>query len=520
MKATVPEMAGIALHGDLAQAMASKDPHYVAGRLESVKIAPPRGENPPHLYGWVTRQAVTKVHVAHPDRRRTFGMMTTSVGSTYGFPSEWSATVDQVSYGGAAENPVDGAQRLFVLSAGNIPWNKWVDDPAQNDNWSVENPGQAWNALTVGACTNLVNVDLSNWPDAKPLGKKGLLSPCSTTSVHWGPTWPFKPDVVAEGGNGCHDGTSVIVGPADLRLVTTSHDITKQMFVEAGETSAATAEVNRLCTHLQARYPDYWPETIRALVVHGARYTMQMRALLPLVHQKKDKQLMLRRFGYGRISPFDTLYSTLQQPTMVLQERIEPYRGTGGKVQLGQFNLHRLPWPAEVLRAHPDADVALRVTLSYFIEPNPSRRGWQSKYRYQSHGLRFAVMGSTEDEDRFLQRINKIEREALEAELEDGEKIESMPDPDRDGWYLGGQLRNRGSVHSDLWMGPAAKLAAKSHVAVFPVGGWWKDWAGAQRPGTVRYSLIVTLEALNNIDVDLYTPIAAQLTVPIIVPNA
>lgn len=515
------EMAGMVLHGDLAQALASKAQHHVAGRLESVKIAPPGGANPPHLYGWVTRQAATKVHVAHPQRRRTYALMTTSTGSTYGFPSEWSATVDQVSYGGSDENPVDGNQRLFVLSAGNIPWNKWAADPEQNDNWSVENPGQAWNALTVGACTDLVNVDKEKWPSAEPLAKKGLLAPCSTTSVQWDATWPFKPDVVAEGGNGCHDGLSVIVGPADVRLVTTSHDLAKQMFTEAGDTSAAAAEVSRLCTHLQAQYPGYWPETLRGLVVHGARYTKQMQSLLPpLVRQKKDKLLMLRRFGYGRISPFDTLHSTLQQPTMVLQERIKPYKGSGAKVQLDQFNLHALPWPAEALRKIADADVALRVTLSYFVEPNPSRRGWQSKYRYQSHALRFAVMGSTEDEDRFLQRINKIEREALEAELKEGEKLESMPDPDGDGWYLGAQLRNRGSIHSDLWVGSAAQLAAKSHVAVFPVGGWWKDWAGAQRPQTVRYSLIVTLEALNNIEIDLYTPIATQLKVPIVVPEA
>ena len=37
----------------------------------------------------------------------------------------------------------------------------------------------------------------------------------------------------------------------------------------------------------------------------------------------------------------------------------------------------------------------MRVTLSYFIEPNPSQRG-NSRYRYQSHGLRFDVKRPTE----------------------------------------------------------------------------------------------------------------------------
>jgi hypothetical protein len=36
----------------------------------------------------------------------------------------------------------------------------------------------------------------------------------------------------------------------------------------------------------------------------------------------------------------------------------------------------------------------MRVTLSYFIEPNPSSRG-RSKYSYESHGLRFAAALAT-----------------------------------------------------------------------------------------------------------------------------
>jgi hypothetical protein len=30
------------------------------------------------------------------------------------------------------------------------------------------------------------------------------------------------------------------------------------------------------------------------------------------------------------------------------------------------------------------ARVRLRVTLSYFVEPNPASRGWQGRYRYAS----------------------------------------------------------------------------------------------------------------------------------------
>lgn len=96
-----------------------------------------------------------------------------------------------------------------------------------------------------------------------------------------------------------------------------------------------------------------------------------------------------------------------------------------------------------------------------------------------------------------------------------------MPDPDRDGWFLGANLRTRGSVHSDAWFGTAAQLAAKSHIAVFPVGGWWKDWSGANRDGeSVRYALVVTLDLLEGTEIDIYTPIAALIGVPIPVEGA
>lgn len=385
---------------ELLARFATRNPHQVPHRLESVKILPPNGANPPHLYGWVTAQAAGKVEGAHPARRRTFAMMTTAIGGTAGKPSEWSAAV-----------------------------------------------GQAWNALTVGACTHLMQIDRQRWPSLTAIAGSGQLSPSSTTTLMWGRSWPFKPDVVAEGGNGSLDGRHappVTVGPESLRLLTTASNYAREPLAETGDTSAAAAEVARICAHVKARYPDYW------------------------------------------------------------------YVKRAGSVKLNELKLHALPWPVAELEALGGATVELRITLSYFVEPNPSRRGWKSKFRYQSHGLRFAVKGSVETDERFLQRINKLER----AELEENEPQEAMADPDRDHWFVGARLRSRGSLHSDVWVGTAAQLAQKSHIAVFPVGGWWKDWNESQRHSVpVRYSLVVGLEVIDDVDVDLYTPIADTIAI-------
>jgi len=401
-----------------------------------------------------------------------------------------------------------------VVAAGNITWPQWGAYPGQNDLESIEDPAQAWNALSVGAHTDFIEFDHDRWPDLRAVATAGSLSPSSRTSLMWPDRWPVKPDVVAEGGNGCIDGATppqVTVGPEDLRLLTTSHEPARTMLAESGDTSAAAAEVARICAHLQSRYPTYWLETIRALIVQGASYTQAMRLDQGIVPTQTDRRTLLRRYGHGRVSMESSLNSALYRPTIVQQETIVPYVVEGSTYRLGPMNVHNLPWPRVELERLGEAEVSVKVTLSYFIQPNPSRRGWHSKFRYQSHGLRFAVRGASETDERFHQRINGIKRDEM-----GDDRGESMPDPDNDGWLLRRTLRSQGSLHSDTWYGLASELANKSEIAVFPVGGWWKEMTGQTQPNRrVRYALVVSLDVSTNVDVDIYTPIANQIVVPV-----
>ncbi|WP_366918212.1 S8 family peptidase [Algiphilus sp.] len=470
------------------------------------------------MYGAVTQRAIGTVEAAAPARRRAHAMMTTADPCRGGLPSEWSAAIDQLAAGSLQRLDESGAptgQRLFVLAAGNVQIKDWQDYPDSNLLSPVEDPSQAWNALAVGAFTELTEIDRGKWPSLSPIAMRGGLSPASSTSVLWsGSRWPFKPDVVAEGGNGSTDSKGPVDGPESLRLLTTAHDMTKALLTEAGDTSAAAAQVARLASHISARYPDYQPETIRALIIHGAKYTDAMRAGMTLNPGRNQKENLVRRFGFGAIDFESSLNSSSRRPVMVVEDTLHPYKREGSSCKLNEHNLHTLPWPAEQLAAYGSADVEMRVTLSYFVFPNPSRRGWQSKFRYPSHGLRFAVKGATETPEIFAQRINKIERE----KAEDEESASARNDPDRGGWLLGQHLRSRGSVQSDTWSGSAAALAEKSDIAIFPVGGWWKEWTNSEgQDAAVRYSLIVSLRIAETLDVDLYSPIQNELGVPITV---
>ena len=130
----------------------------------------------------------------------------------------------------------------------------------------------------------------------------------------------------------------------------------------------------------------------------------------------------------------------------------------------------------------------------------------KSSHRYASHGLRFAVKRSLETLDQFRLRINRA------AAAEEGGGTGSSTGGDE--WFLGG-IRDRGSIHSDIWRGSAADLAGREAVGVFPISGWWKEKPKLNRwDRSTRYALIVTIRA-PEAEVDLYAAIENRLAVEI-----
>lgn len=505
------EMAGIAAYGDLAAALASSHPVPLQHRLESVKILPPArfGANDPDLYGAVTATAVSYPESRLPERRRVFAMAVTSEDERdRGQPTSWSAAIDALAAGRSFDatrqglvylDGEDSARRLFVLAAGNVSRLE-QDHLARSDVEPVHDPAQAWNALAVGAYTERCELDDPTFAGSKPLADHGDLSPWSTTSVGFAPPWPIKPDVVAEGGNVVVDGKGNVDYPVpDLCLLTTFHKPNEKLFVPTWATSPASAWVARLCALVSAEYPQLWPETIRALVVHSAEWTAAMRAHLRGAGDSKTKRARLvRRYGFGVPNVGKALRSANDALTLVAQGTIRPF--ADGKMR--EMNLFELPWPKAELEALADAPVRLRVTLSYFVEPNPARRGWQKRHRYQSHGLRFEVKGALERIDDFRKRLNQ---RALDEE-------ELRPSAAADeGWFLGERARNTGSLHSDTWIGTAADLAERGVVAVYPVTGWWKEQKRRDRSEMgVRYALVVSIET-PVVKADIWTPVAQEV---------
>lgn len=502
------EMAGIVLYEDLARAFASSAALQVPAVLESVKVLPRHGENDPKLWGRVTQQAIARVEIERPERDRCHLMAVAATATRdRGRPSSWSGAVDQLAAG-----VEDDRRRLIVLAAGNERDREaWIDHPDHLDTSEIHDPGQAWNALTVGAFTERWQITEEDLRDWEPVAVPGDLAPMTSTSIMWQDRWPLKPDLVLEGGNAARDPAGHIDTPDSLGLLTTHYRFNERSLTITGDTSAASAQAARMAGFLQRQYPEFWPETVRALLIHSARWSDRMVRRFGPLEDKRNVKMLVRSCGFGVPSLDRALWSAANRLTLIVEDELQPYSKTKAgerrsTPQLHQMHFHDLPWPRDELQALGDVEIQLRITLSYFVEPSPGERGWQSRYRYSSHGLRFDVRAAQETEDEFRKRLNKQARASEERNPGTG---------DTHGWTLGPRLRHRGSVHSDVWTGTAADLATREQVGVFPIGGWWKDRHHLSRWNRkARYSLIVTIEA-PKIEVDLYTPVAAQVGVPV-----
>lgn len=483
------KMSGICLYNDLKDLLESNETVSLNHMLESYKILPSNGENEPELYGAITTQSVSNLEIEKPHRKRVFCMAVTS--SKYdtkdGSPSSWSASIDEITSG-----YIDNKKKLFIISGGNIDdENNYKDYPISNITSSIQSPAQSWNAITVGAYTSLST--------GSSLAENGELSPYSTTSNLWDHKWPIKPEILFEGGNLCSYGDEWS-GSDDLSLLTTSHRLQFEQFSTIWGTSSATAQASYMAARLQSVYPDAWPETIRALMIHSSDWTEKMKNQFIEANNKTAYKKLLRSCGYGVPNLKKAIECLNNNVNMIIESELQPFEKVGSSTKFKDMNIHEIPWPKEFLLNLGNIEINMKVTLSYFIEPGPGEVGWKDKYRYPSCGLRFDVNGSN-DKNSFKKKISK----SIEMDGEATVIASSV------NWLLGPNNRNVGSIHSDTWKGTAAELATSNMIAVYPVGGWWKDRSYLNKWWKkIRYSLVLSISTPES-TVDLYTPILTTI---------
>jgi hypothetical protein len=524
-------MAGTVLFGDLTYPLADQRTVTLSHNLESVTLVPPDGFAPtePQNYGYVTQSAISLPEIAAPARRRVFCMAVTNDDVSGDVPTSWSAALDQAC-SGTMKGDVDAVggpapRRLMFVSVGNVPDTVTPEEAAEPEAYPIEDPAQAWNVLTVGGYTDrddIAHPDYQGWTPAAAVGDR---SPFSRVSSGWSSATPLKPEIVFEAGNRALSpaGRELVAGIESLSLLTTNKEFVTYPLTPFWGTSPATAQASGMAASIMAAHPDYWPETVRALMVHSARWTPQMLRHFKGCGGRKSRHILLaREFGYGVPSLERALASATSDLALIAEAEIQPFKRVRVLNKQGrheyrdpvfnQIDYYPLPWPKQALDALGEKHVEFKITLSYFIEPSPGQHAPVTPARYRSHGLRFDLKKSDETEADFHRRINDLERQEGEERVK--------PESD-DQWLFGANSRARnaaGSLHCDVWRGRAADLAGRHALAVYPVSGWWKERVPKkQYDSRTRYALIATITCVEE-DVDLYAEvqglvdIAAEVT--------
>jgi len=509
-------MAGLAAFGDLRELMLSSGAWEQLHRLESVKVIRSSTAHEPENYGAITLSAINEPE-SISQRKRVFCMAVTALGpNTFGNPSSWSTALDIAAAGAQSE---DDEPRVILVSAGNTENHDdsfTYPDTVQSN--PIEDPAQAWNVISVGAVTNRTNIEEDDDEARRcdPVALNCNLSPFTRTSHAWcdgRKDWPIAPDVVMEGGNiGRHrDRSDEYPQLSSLVPLSTAANFALKPITPFNATSSATALASRMAARILQRYPDARPETIRGLLVHSARWPQELLDREKFDPHKSGNcgrvQQLMRGYGHGVVNEQRALDSLSNQTTFFTEDSIQPYKGKAGDASFNECHLISLPWPRALFEGNPDATFSLRVTLSYFIQPNPGTRSWDNgkKYKYASHLLGFTPKHAGHSMAEFRSRLN-----ADEESLAD-----SLTDP---GWAVGDQLRRKGgSLIQDVWKGSATDLADMEAIAVFPrAKGWWATRKYDQdrqehncHLKSVPYSLIISIET--EADLPVYTSVSSAI---------
>jgi len=492
------KMAGVALYSDLGAAIergSADAPHWL--QSSRLLVQPGEGTGSDDNYEkWpvLTLGAVRAAEDADPrPRDRVFALAITRSMQEAPLdglvPTLWSHAIDQIAYH-------EGHGRLLVVSAGNARYQQWLalaeQHPQLQLSEKIHQPAQAANALTVGAYTSRTELPRTReYAEAQVVAKRvGGISPFTSTGLT-GNEWPIKPDIVMEGGNLAITGALPDASVPTLTALTTSHrHMLGQPLGQISMTSEAAARAANLAARIWSVESKLRPETVRGLIVHSASWTPEMVAqfdgiadrLLACGYGVPDEQLA-RECAQERA----TIVIEDAMPNAVVEEVLKkkpPKRATTKITEpklRRKLKLFRLPLPHE-LTADVDPDVELRVTLSYFTEPNKFGRTV-----FHGLDLKWDMQGPQESEDTFLQRINALKRPAgADGKRQKVDDTKSFP------WHIGVQARNRGTVQSDRWRGKMSALGGDKLIAIIPVLGWWDQRRQLKEQG-MRFSLVVSI---------------------------
>ncbi|MCB0330655.1 MAG: S8 family peptidase [Bdellovibrionales bacterium] len=489
------EMCGLAFFGEVLPNALTEKAFTATNWVRSVRVLvqPNQGTaTEEHRAEWplITERAVQIREQENVDNRQAvYSLAVLGDNPIKDSATSWSHMIDILAFNSGEEG------RLFCISIGNYngDFNTEFAEgyPDVNQLSDIADPAQAVNALTVGGYTNFTELPPGNdYSSYQPLAPLGGISPYTSAGPVRSKLSGIKPDVVFEAGNMAVENSLPYVGISTLSHLTTGFTTNiSNAVVESWGTSGACALCSNMASRIWALHPELRAETIRGLIVHSASWTKEMNRVYD--NNIDDK---LRVCGYG-VPDFSIASECISsRASVVIEDQMQFERKKRPKS--GGYSIERsvkyfnLPLPQEI--EDQDEVVELRVTLSYFAEPNGFRRKV-----VRGMDLAWDIQGPNESAEQFKKRVNMIERQAAKEKGKKYVRSSSF------NWEIGPQRRARGTVQSDRWQGPASALAGNKLLAIYPVLGWWERRKDLQLLPQ-KFSLIISASVPG---LDIYTPI-------------
>jgi len=319
------QMAGVAVYSRLADDVV--DGHLRAEAwLVSVRLLERKedaGGDPDREPLWAERTTESiEVAEALAPQRAVIHNMSLGAENTVFEPTDrtvWSVAVDVLTWN-------SGAGRLLVVAAGN---SEAITD---RENYPyvnlgpphIQQPGQAWNALTIGGYTGLDRLtqqdEKRGYPE--PLACAGSLSPHSRTAP--GGNRPLKPDLAMEAGNTAPGGGLENPEAQGLTVLTLDGKWRDRgtLLRRTWATSPAAATATNALARIANTHPALRPASWRGLLAHTADWPRAAREQFP---ERRD---LFHTFGYGVPVPERAMGSDSNRPVMIHEGVIRPSHRT------------------------------------------------------------------------------------------------------------------------------------------------------------------------------------------------
>jgi subtilisin family serine protease len=445
------------------------------------------------------RDVVTAFHGPLPQHCKLFSLGLAGVLHPLSKISNWAEELDNL----AAQHDL-----LFVIPTGNVQpaeiaslmaatgqgYPHYLLDPQAR----LRDPGQAYNALTVGALASPPAAPTAPWQGGTPLAPAGHPAPFTRSGLlQYG---PLKPDVVEFGGNLSQNGSHLAAIPEAAVLVANRDYAAGQANQPLGfhvGTGLAAARVTHLAGRIQAQYPTASANLIRALIVNSAEWPEPFRQSLVANPEdqlsREARAVMLRLCGYGAPQPDKALSSNAHCMVFVAEDSFswtkEEKNSSGRYPAKVSFFAVRLE-PDDLYGLPPATKVRVSVTLAY----NPAVRKTQRR-RYQAVDLRWVLRRREEPSEAFQARW------MAEANFDEEETDDEVASPQLKPWPWqlkpvlnpGGRVR-RGSLIRDWFDTYAHELPGTLELVVVAMVAPWRR---PPAPLTQPFALVVSIEALD-----------------------